>query len=883
MNNPEKKNLFRRIQMSNIFENIYHFLLMYTWLLLSIAGAFVGLVIIIFVLEWMFPKDVHILNYALTDRTFKELYRSHHYHAAIFLAEKDASYVNDQLENLPNKKRLQECYLHVGEYSKAEKIGRDFLSLNPDFSKEKNKDLSQQSLEIFKAVAARDLFRLYEKMGDHEKQLEMHKILKENNRKASFHKAYEILEEEGYKLPQVDEEYSDIFSIEHNLKYDIICGMYLENPDAAIDSLKHYIHEVWQVPCFKSSLKLTFVNRLISWYLEKNDVFQAQIMLIKGLKIIPTIDKAREDLNSLGDFAEYCYILHDYKNARRFMNVYMRFMDKYYSEEDLAYLLAEARIIKYQNEEPSERIDRLIHCCRGLRTQISNNFAGMTTSQQEYFSQELKEPFSYALALLNEYPNNEKLVELCFENEVFNRGLLMRTDALLRNTLINSSDTTLLNDYEQYIAFKQELIARDEVVGPGNFARRMYLKQKISELEKELSVKCSEFARSNYSDIRVADIKSSLSREESLITYVEMPGKHGSSLGTFLLNKKDGLLYLPMCTSEELSSLTEIARTNIPGLCVDNKAYHYLFEKLADKIDSKGNVVYSPAGILHRIPLMALFIDDNTTIGDKYNLRALANPIDLYKKGTKRDFEIEQMKVALWGGIDYGMADSENENVVKTRAVLRGDNLIYLPGSLSEVDNISRMLKGKVGSVTPHTGNSATESSFKREASSADIIHVSTHGFFNEDKEHEHSSAMHNSGLFFANANAAWKDDYKPQSFQTGYEDGILRADEIETQNLASCELVVLSACETGLGEIKGDEGVYGLQRAFKLAGANNILMSLWSVPDAATEELMRRFYEFLLSGKDIDRAFYSAQKSMKDSKNPIYGVRDWGGFVLLH
>ena len=84
MNNPEKKNIFRRILMSNIFENIYHFLLMYAWLLLSIAGAFVGLVIIIFVLEWMFPKDVHILNYALTDKTFKELYSNHHYHAAIF-------------------------------------------------------------------------------------------------------------------------------------------------------------------------------------------------------------------------------------------------------------------------------------------------------------------------------------------------------------------------------------------------------------------------------------------------------------------------------------------------------------------------------------------------------------------------------------------------------------------------------------------------------------------------------------------------------------------------------------------------------------------------------------------------------------------------------
>ena len=87
MKNPEKKNIFRRILMSNIFENIYHFLLMYAWFLLSLAGTFVGLVIIIFVLEWMFPKDVHILNYALTDKTFKELYSNHHYHAAIFIAE----------------------------------------------------------------------------------------------------------------------------------------------------------------------------------------------------------------------------------------------------------------------------------------------------------------------------------------------------------------------------------------------------------------------------------------------------------------------------------------------------------------------------------------------------------------------------------------------------------------------------------------------------------------------------------------------------------------------------------------------------------------------------------------------------------------------------
>ncbi len=879
-----KKNIFRRIFTSGIFEGIYYFLYMYTWLILSIIGAGIGLAIFLFLLEWMFPKDVHILNYALTDKTFKELYSNHHYRAAIFIAEGDTSYVNDQIKNIPNKTMLRDCYIHIGEYSKAEKIGRDFLGLNPDLSNVPNdeKELSKISLDVFHAVAARDLFRLYEKMGDRDKQVEMYKELKSIYGNSSIHKVNKMLAGKGYKVPVIDEEHSDIFTISHNLKYDIICGSYFENPDAAIDSLKNYLNEVWQIPQFKSSLKLEFVNRLISWYLEKNDIFQAQQMLLNGIYIVQTICDEK-DLDPLGDFAEYCYILHDYKNARRFMNIYMRFMDKHYSKDDMEYLLAEVRFVKYQNDNTSDKIDALKHCCRGLREQISNNFAGMTSSQQDYFAQKLKEPFSYALELLEEQPNNEDLAELCFENEVFNRGLLMRTDALLRQALLSSGDSSLIKDYEQFIGYKRELIARDEVVGPGNFARRMYLKQEIAKLEKQLSVGSSEFARSNYSDIRVKDIKSSLSSNESLITYVEIPHKHGTSLGAFVLNKENGLQYISMCSSEELISLEEIAQNDILKLCVDNMAYHLLFEKIDKKITDEGTILYSPAGIVHRIPLKALYIDNDLTIGDKYKLSALANPIDLYYQDNTQNFAIDKMKIALWGGIDYGTSDTKDENFIKTRSVTRGESLVYLPGSLNEVDNIYRMLDGKVLSAVHFTGNGATESSFKQKASGADIIHISTHGFFHEDQAHELNNAMHNSGLFFANANAAWKDNYKPEYFYKGYEDGILRADEIETQDLASCKLVVLSACETGLGEIKGDEGVFGLQRAFKLAGARCILMSLWSVPDAATEELMKRFYENLLIDSNIDNAFNNAQKSMKESTKPLYGVRDWGGFVLLH
>ncbi len=111
-------------------------------------------------------------------------------------------------------------------------------------------------------------------------------------------------------------------------------------------------------------------------------------------------------------------------------------------------------------------------------------------------------------------------------------------------------------------------------------------------------------------------------------------------------------------------------------------------------------------------------------------------------------------------------------------------------------------------------------------------------------------------------------------------EDGILTAYEISQMDLSNTELVVLSACETGLGDIKGNEGVYGLQRAFKIAGVKNIIMSLWQVPDYHTKELMIRFYKNWLEEKmDISAALLAAQNSLRaEGFEPFY----WAGFVVL-
>ena len=136
---------------------------------------------------------------------------------------------------------------------------------------------------------------------------------------------------------------------------------------------------------------------------------------------------------------------------------------------------------------------------------------------------------------------------------------------------------------------------------------------------------------------------------------------------------------------------------------------------------------------------------------------------------------------------------------------------------------------------------------------------------------------MNRSGLLFSGSNKAWIGD----SISVGRDDGILTAYEASHTYLNNTELVVLSACETGLGDIKGSEGVYGLQRAFKMAGARYLLMSLWKVPDNATQEFMTTFYTELLTNKlPIRSAYNMAQNAMKAKyRNEPY---KWAGFVLM-
>jgi CHAT domain-containing protein len=193
------------------------------------------------------------------------------------------------------------------------------------------------------------------------------------------------------------------------------------------------------------------------------------------------------------------------------------------------------------------------------------------------------------------------------------------------------------------------------------------------------------------------------------------------------------------------------------------------------------------------------------------------------------------------------------------------NNLTALPGTQTDVENIGNLMTAKSWQPEVLTGDKALEETLK-DCFKPRVMHIATHGYFHGDTTGTQNPLLQ-SGLMLTGA-AQTLEGNKDEMM----EDGILTAYEAMNLNLDNTELVVLSACETGLGTVSNGEGVYGLQRAFKVAGAKTIIMSLWKVNDEATQELMTAFYENWLTTENKRQAFNYAQQKLKAKyKSPYY------------
>ena len=568
--------------------------------------------------------------------------------------------------------------------------------------------------------------------------------------------------------------------------------------------------------------------------------------------------------------------------------------------------------------------------------QIRQQFSFLSETEKEKYLARVLIFFSgYQNFILKQYHTNKDVSGKAYDMELSGKGLLLNADKQLRISVMNGSDSLTTSTYNLWMAIRASLAKQYSLPLAQQKPDIKAMEAKAEELEKELTRLCMAKEKpGGLRNIQWRDVQRELNPGEAAVEFTHFRYYNGrrwtdSIMYAAIVLKKDDVqpAFVPLFEGKQLDTVLFKAKifseTNYVndlyrwspkddprGYGKGRQLYGLIWEPLEKHLAGVSKVYFSTSGRLHQLSFAAIPCGDNELLSERHSLHQLTSTGQL----TVQDQEGQMKKILLFGGMDYN-ADFEKTHSITPQlnrqeeniGVLaspsprgedhRGSSFIYLDGTLDEVRKISAIAGTKGINSEVLTGNKAIEESFKNLSGSSgpEVIHIATHGFFfpymkidgtntglgtktagNTQPFRFSDNPLMRSGLAFSGANHAWRGEDIPSDL----DDGILTAYEVSNMSIPNTRLVVLSACETGLGEIKGSEGVYGLQRAFKMAGAEYILMSLWQIPDYQTSELMNHFYDEWFSGKPIGESLETARKFMK-SKYPFQPFM-WAAFVLV-
>ena len=385
------------------------------------------------------------------------------------------------------------------------------------------------------------------------------------------------------------------------------------------------------------------------------------------------------------------------------------------------------------------------------------------------------------------------------------------------------------------------------------------------------------------------DIKSSLSKNECAIEFVKAPSlSFGDDVYKAVLLRSDW-------EEPKMITLTSSANVNdyyITGnyySSTSSKLYTYVWKPLEKYLSPQDVIYIAPDGVLSLVNFGAILNDKGECLSDIYNLHQCIST----KSIKDREQEQEVKSIALFGGMNYDEI-ADVPSITYSTSLYRSpdnrpSNSVFEPlsGTQKEIEEIQAKAESNGIYSRSFSGKEGTEYNFKDlTGSSESIIHVATHGFYYSSASTKDldffemifvdDNPYDRCGLVFSGGNIAWRGEHIPDYM----EDGILLGSEIARMDLSSTDLVVLSACNTGLGDI-GKEGVAGLQMAFKQAGVKSMLMTLGKVDDEATAYFMTNFYERLFNGEDEYSAYHAAINAMRESER-FSDSKYWSQFILI-
>lgn len=623
----------------------------------------------------------------------------------------------------------------------------------------------------------------------------------------------------------------------------------------------------------------------------------ARVYLNEGFEIFLAMENFFGMASSYNYLANLYLAQKDFDKSIQFGNRSLKLSKKYqlHEQRGLSYeVLYEA----YFEKGDLERCIDILNEIKAYRDKdLSVNYFTMSETQKDLYFRSLEQDyhnyFDFAVSNKDRFP---QVVDSCFNIALRTKGLSLKSTTALRKEILNNDDEKVKELYNELIQLKEEIAA---VYARGEGVEE--LEKKATTLERELIRESESF--SSFDQLRKVTWKSlqkELKRDESVVEFIHftssLEDEKQTQYAAFVLQHKGDPVLVPLCYETELEQLLNKKDRNDIQFIEDlytvkdgqNTLYKLIWKPIATHLGNAKKIFIAPSGLLHKVSFASIpSVKEDIRLCQQYELfQNNSNSSILDRAEAELD---KNDRFLLVGGVQYSSDATEREI------------WSYLPGTLKETDQIEGYLQNSKYAVNYLTNKDATEENFKSAIRESNFVHVATHGFFYPDPKTkvvaenqtevveevnfrgatnyarwsfvENKNPLMRSGITLAFANDVWG-----RSSQDLSEDGIFTAKEAAGLDLSRTKLMVLSACETGLGDIRGSEGVYGLQRALQMAGVDNLIMSLWQVPDKETSEFMGLFYHYLVNSNSIKEAFHNTQVTMSQKYDPYF----WGAFILV-
>lgn len=683
-------------------------------------------------------------------------------------------------------------------------------------------------------------------------------------------------------------------------------------------------------PYYYYSLQL----KISKLYTTKRNYKNAKIMLDsvnKYLESMKLLEFSKGDYFS--SLAYYYFFIDDFNNAKLYFDSAKKYYQGYLNNRIELYSIMCDYLIENDANKAIGKFEKIV------KSNLSRYGAEKLYYLLLYNSGKKNEAKSFLLSHIdNLIKNNNRFTYLLSSKERNNYYNTISDDFEFLNTYLLDADERFLKQYINYRIYSKTFLTTgiDSVINnnePNLELRKEFISNtvKINELLEKKNEGVDQINKLRFRNNEIEKLNSSKNEQlksfgykELLLklkadeAYVEIIRINKQSInkpnvaknvinyftdsiyyGAIIISNNKDPQFILINNDGKLDSLyAKNYSYNIKNKILDTNSYSLLFEKIDEKLVGKTKIYLVTDGVYSSFNLEAIFNPRRKKYVIEYlKIQPIINLQSFTSSGTEF-IPRENSTVSIFGNPSYRLNSSilknENKEIINLSRSIENLNLFKeikinnLSGTKIETDTISKILRESKFNIYSYTENEATEDNIKL-INSPDILHIATHGFFikNDDKSYTLNRILNlfndkykhdpylRSGLLFSGA----ENSINGSQIQ-GSENGILTAEESKGLKLNNTNLVVLSACETGIGDYQVGKGIIGLQSAFFIAGAKNLIMSLWPVNDIVTKDLMTKFYSNWVRLKmSKEAALLMAKNEIKYIyPEPFY----WAGFVLV-